>query len=427
MELSKSSTNSTGHHISLTVLVGWANQPNTRGTMDIIWSCFFAIFSCTWSIIHINLPEPNEGFWSIFSRKARWSLWAVYAPELLTTLAASQWQSARRSREAMRCIGVQHWDTVHGFFANAGGFVLHTRDAPPFPINSKSIFYLVSKGYIQAPSVTSKEIWDRSKRDKFAKGVAVIQGTYLVAEIIARALQSLAISCLELTTLAFLVCTAATYYFWMEKPLDAEVPIHIHMDHSMASVLISAGTVAEKPFVNTPMDFVEQPGWNAWKRHAIFTNFGGLRGRPIQRVPNDFVEPPITMKLALLLWFISVLHLSLGVCGWKFTFPTIFEKYLWRCTTLSLLVLVTFGGLTNVLTVKPGLDYTITTLGIWQTVPKKNTLWRRWALNMPAIVASGLYFLGKTIILIEALVSLRLMPESVYHAVEWTQFFLEWS
>lgn len=422
MESSSISSNTTEYHI---FLLGWTNRPNTRGTIDIIWSCVFAIFTCTWSIIHINLPEPNENIWSIFLRKARWSLWAVYAPELVTALAAAQWQAARRARDAMHGIGAKHWDIVHGFFANAGGFVLHTNDSPPFPINSKSILYLVSKGYIPAPSVTSKEIRDRSKRDKFAKIIALIQSTYLVVEMIARAMQSSAISCLELTTVAFLVCTAATYYFWMEKPLDAEMPVHIHMDHSIASVLLSAGSEAEKPFRNTPMDFVEQPGWYAWQRHSIFTNFGGLRGRPIKRIPNDFVEPPMTMRLALFLWFISVLHLSLGVCGWNFTFPTIAEKYIWRSATLTLAVLVSIGGILNVLTVKPGLDYAVTTLGIWQTVPKKDTLWRRWALNMPAIVASAMYWLCKTVILIEALVTLRLMPESVYRTVGWTQFFLK--
>jgi len=213
----------------------WVGPPNTRGTIDIVCTCFFAIFSCTWSIIHINLPEPNENSWSVLIRKLRWSLWAVYAPELVTALAAAQWQGARRSQDAMPCVGVQHWDTVHGFFANAGGFILHTEDAPPFPINANQICYLVSKGYIRAPSVTSQEIWGRSKRDRFAKRVAVIQSNYLIVETSVRSLQSRAISCLEITKLAFLVCTSATYFFWMEKPMDAEIPIHIHMDHSMGT------------------------------------------------------------------------------------------------------------------------------------------------------------------------------------------------
>ena len=106
---------------------------------------------------------------------------------------------------------------------------------------------------------------------------------------------------------------------------------------------------------------------------------------------------------------------------------TIIEKHFWRGTTLFLLVLVFVGGMFNVVLVKPGLDYTITTRGIWRTLPKKDTLWRRWALNLPSILASALYYLGKTFILIEALVSLRLMPESVYETAEWTQFFLQWT
>ena len=45
--------------------VGWAPSPNTRGTFDIIWGCLIVLLICTYTVVHPNLPSPDE-------REARW-------------------------------------------------------------------------------------------------------------------------------------------------------------------------------------------------------------------------------------------------------------------------------------------------------------------------------------------------------------------
>lgn len=401
--------------------VGWVSRPDGRGTLDIFWSCILVLFTCTWSVLHVNLPKENEGHLAILLRKIRWAVWTVFAPEHVSLLAAEQWKSARSSRDDMKKIGVAHWTTAHGFWADCGGFILHPPDSPPFPVNSRAIYYLVSNGYLDAPSVKEKELWEKSKTDRLGKLVALTQSGYLVVQIIARALQSLEVTCLEILTIAFLFCTAATYYFWLDKVLDAEIPLHLKMQTPIAKVLCEAGSAANEPYNDTPMDFVEQPGWRLWRRRLKFKYFGGLSERPIQRIPNDYIVPP-TLSLAFSTWGITVIHAAIHVIGWNFDLPTKTERYLWKAASLCLLVDLFGWGLVEVLSIKPGYDYTITLLGIWEKKTTKNTLWRRWALDGPATISSTIYFLAKAILVVVALTSLRLMHISAYETVRWTNF-----
>lgn len=68
--------------------------PDTRGTLDILWSCLFTIFACTWTIQHLNIPEQrggrNKGWrgdikWKLkgFWRSLKWMLITIVVPELL--------------------------------------------------------------------------------------------------------------------------------------------------------------------------------------------------------------------------------------------------------------------------------------------------------------------------------------------------------
>jgi len=81
--------------------------------------------------------------------------------------------------------------------------------------------YLISKGYIPAPSITEERILKASKTDKLAKTVALTQSLYVLCQVVARAVRGLGISCLEIITLSFLSCAAPTYFFWLTTPSRA--------------------------------------------------------------------------------------------------------------------------------------------------------------------------------------------------------------
>ena len=401
---------------------GWVNPPNIRGTIDIVYSCILIIFTSTWTVLHINVPAESDSFWTILLRKARWAVFAIYAPEAVTLMAGCQRASAKASVRNMHTIGVNQWTVVHGFFADSGGIILHPPDTPSFPVNSRALVYLVREKYLDAPAITEKDIWARSKADRFAKGVALVQSLYLVIQCIGRRAQSLELSSLELVTVAFVACTAVSFYLWMDKPLCVDSAVHLELTVPMARILQEAGDVASQPYVNTPMDFVEQPGWNVWKRRPWFRTFGGMEAKPIQRIPNDLVPPPFTLHLAGSLWALTCAYAAIHVTGWNHNFPTIAELLVWRISSLTLLVVLFAWGLVEVLSVKPGFDFTLTLLGLWEKKSSKNTFFRNWAVDAPATFSATLYFVARTVIIGETIASLRLMPGTVYQTVDWSNF-----
>ena len=193
---------------------GWVSQPEQRGSIDIIWSCLATLFVCVWVMIHLNVPAHNDSNWTLFVRRSRWLLLAILAPELVMLFASGQWASAKQSVSEMKALGFESWSMVHAFYADSGGFVLQARDSTPFPITAKQVQYLVVSKYMPLPAITRAEIWDKSKADRFAKYVACLQAGWLVLQVVARAVQHLPITLLELSTVALITCTAATFYFW---------------------------------------------------------------------------------------------------------------------------------------------------------------------------------------------------------------------
>lgn len=301
--------------------------------------------------------------------------------------------------------------------------MLYPPDFPSFPINSRAVYYLVEREYIAIPTLTKKELWERSKADKFAKVVALLQSSYLVIQCCARWKQSIGITPLEVVTLAFLLCTVCTYLCWMDKPFDVEIAIPITLRKTIADVLLEAGDIARKPYKDTPLDFVEQPGWSIWQRRKFFASFDGVGIKPLRRIPNDYLQTPLTLRLAISTWGITVAHAAVHVFEWNFAFPTAAESLVWRTGSLALLLDLFIWGLVEVLSVKPGFNYTVTILGIWEKKTTKSTFWREWAVDGPATISAMVYFVARTVLIVETFVCMRDMPADVYETVKWTNFF----
>ncbi|KAH0533937.1 hypothetical protein FGG08_007446 [Glutinoglossum americanum] len=118
--------------------INYVSSPNTRGTLDILWSCFFTIIACTWTIQHLNVPEQrntrDSGWkqdlkWAIKSqwRNIKWMLAAMLAPEYILGKAFADLYAAIRSKKDMEefaHVDRVEWGLTHAFFANMGGFVL---------------------------------------------------------------------------------------------------------------------------------------------------------------------------------------------------------------------------------------------------------------------------------------------------------------
>ena len=113
------------------------------------------------------------------------------------------------------------WTRVHGFFAVMGGFV------SPDGKTKYSREDLEKLCVCEYPLITKDEIQDKSTADSVAKLFALVQTTWFMLQCVARLSQHLAITELELATVAFALLNMITYALWWDKPMDAQCPIRV--------------------------------------------------------------------------------------------------------------------------------------------------------------------------------------------------------
>ena len=319
---------------------GWVGQPNIRGTIDIIWTSLATIFISTYVMLCLNVPSVGESWWSIAYRRILWMGISIAGPEFVLTAAAGQWAAAKRSVADFKGAGYEAWTMKHAFFADRGGIEVNPPDFVPFRVNAQQLHYLVSKGYLPYPNILRREISDKSKQDTIAKIITCIQITYLILQCIGRALQSLAITTLELFALAIVVCSIATSWCWLQKPTDVNVPIRtirIYMETSIAFVLQEGGAPAAQPYRQTPLGFVDDlcPSWSLNIQAFINMPIGPFE-RPISRFGNDRF-PYLELSDNTSLFVATLIYASIHVCAWNWTFPSRTENILRRLASMIIL------------------------------------------------------------------------------------------
>jgi len=127
------------------------------------------------------------------------------------------------------------WTMVNSFFSVMGGFVMDTNDegtrryitnSPKLALTAKGVWQLAVLG-CELPDIPLQSIKDRSKANTFAKGIACIQASYLILQLIARLANRLPITLLEINTLGHALCALILFLFWLRKPYDVQSPIPV--------------------------------------------------------------------------------------------------------------------------------------------------------------------------------------------------------
>ena len=109
-----------------------------------------------------------------------------------------------------------------------GGFVLCDKDdVITETLSIQRLEKLESEGKIRWPSISEREIKDRSKADIFSKGFAVLQTTWFIVQCIARRVYGLTITELELVTFTLALLNGILYFLWWNKPLDVACPVPV--------------------------------------------------------------------------------------------------------------------------------------------------------------------------------------------------------
>ena len=200
----------------------------TRSIYGIIWSCLSTIFTCTWIVVHPNMPAPGDSKWAVFRRRVVIMAYVLIAPEFVIVWAG-------RQRFAAQNIAKKHetnhpgWTRAHSFFLIMGGFTLHEGGKPVRVLEARELEELSEAGKIEWPTITEDEIADRSKGDSLSKTIVLIQTTWFIAQCIARGVYGLDVTELEVVTLAFATLTGIIYYYWWDKPLDVRCSIPVQL------------------------------------------------------------------------------------------------------------------------------------------------------------------------------------------------------
>ena len=121
------------------------------------------------------------------------------------------------------------WTKTHGHFLQMGGFMLFQGDIAKGVLPPERFSELLTAGKIEFPTVTVEEIEDRSKSDGFSKTIALGQTLWFVAQCLARRIQHLDLTLVELLTLSLAVLNGAMYFLWWNKPLDVRCPIRVNL------------------------------------------------------------------------------------------------------------------------------------------------------------------------------------------------------
>ncbi|KAF9555618.1 hypothetical protein CPC08DRAFT_820979 [Agrocybe pediades] len=227
-----------------------STPPCPRQRIQIIWTCVATILAASWVSVHPNIPNAKESWIKKILLRIELMLWAILTPELIIFWAMRQWHGARRMEklfselqrldteiyqlrhlreskdEELTPLRKFKWTKTHGFFLQMGGFMLHEEGREDRVLELQP--FLENYRQLDLSGVTEARINDHSKADWFAKGLALLQMFWFIAQCIARFFdKSLVLTELELATAALALLSLVMYFLWWNKPFNVGVPITI--------------------------------------------------------------------------------------------------------------------------------------------------------------------------------------------------------
>ncbi|KAK4863607.1 hypothetical protein LT330_002385 [Penicillium expansum] len=242
-----------------TALEGWQLDDNTRSSWDIFWTCVSTILACTWTALHISVPTRVETQAEYLWLKAAAWVGTILAPEFMAGTAAEELWQARsavaRCNAAFRIVNSERnesdssevpkipkteeldgrWNSIQGFCLGMNGVLLQTKDDWTYPVHSGNVVALIGARIIKPSHLRARDIQDRAKADSFAKGFTLLQAFWVTCNVIARGAYGLPTTALEIATVAYVSCAAATYIIWWNKPKDMVTPITIYLPYDRDS------------------------------------------------------------------------------------------------------------------------------------------------------------------------------------------------
>lgn len=208
----------------------------------------------------------------------------------------------------------------------------HNDNASPFHgniwiLDARQLILAREYGIIPSlPSIDDVQIEDKSKSDGLVRVLAILQVSWLAIQLIARRVDGLPPTQLEISTLAFSACAFVLYIVEWSKPKDVGVPFYVDTDVHVTSEAFQAILGA------APVDFL-------YKRHYYMpmSKVHQLAGGRYKVKHRDTITVMTNILTTLLFGGIHLL-------AWDLDFPTQVEGLLWKIAALSATLAPTLGG-----------------------------------------------------------------------------------
>ncbi len=289
-------------------------------------------------------------------------------------------------------------------------------------------------------AISPETIEDKSKGDALSKTIPILHISWFIVQCIARALQHLPITLLEMTALAFAGLSVITYLLWWYKPLN--VKYHISLDGSDSR---------PTPETHSPEESASpvNPSWavRACYRLDSVWDWMGLiiLGDSINGYYEDIGDGALRFysgterekpKRFMLMVVVGSLFGAFHCAAWSFYFPSHTEMVLWPFSSMAVLIALFVGsartGLWMIiewvspglcLRLKSALECLLGDINIWIV----NSL--AFILIIPTIimpcmplVAIFTYIVARIMLVILAFIQLRSLPPLAFHTIQWTTY-----
>jgi hypothetical protein len=291
---------------------------------------------------------------------------------------------------------------THAFFMIMGGFHYFEGSDKAgahynavHPLRYQDVISMLKNGTISLP--TEEEIQDRSKSDWLAKTIALLQTIWFVTQCIARSIESLPTTELEIVTLAYTAINVGMFIAWWDKPRNVDHPIRVFQQP------IEKDEAKTSDWFDNMLDFItgtQDDGVNLHERTKVPMFYSG---KP--RETEAFTADGITLVA-------GVVFGAIHCIGWSFNFRSHTELLLWRLssiaiTTVPALLVLSIAVMYLMPNNRPG--YLLVIIIPFVAIPM---------FSMPLL--GLLYVAARLTTLVLAFMNLSSLPPGAFQAVHWT-------
>ena len=133
---------------------------------------------------------------------------------------------------------------------------------------------------ISFPTITAAEIQDKARGDFLSKAIVILQSIWFIVQCAARGKQGLALTELEIVTVALASLNGVMYYFWWDKPLGVKEPVKLYRKgHEPAEIKVTQSNhdVRSAIFSNV-LSTYQMLSRNDTKRFGMLQDRASFRG-----------------------------------------------------------------------------------------------------------------------------------------------------